>query len=84
MLCTKSIGLFFILIVISFINCAKSFDYNCAVSLGLIFISSKNPYLHRMYYFYMIVILSMLVDGFSIALLCKSLDVFHAIIIPVI
>jgi hypothetical protein len=83
MLSVKSIGLLFILIVISFINNAKRFDYNSAVALGLIFISSKNPYMHKMYYFYLLVILTIIVDGFSIGLLSKSINVLHAIIIPV-
>jgi len=84
MLSFKTTGLLLILVVISFINNAKRFDYNSPIALGLIFISSKNPYLYRMYCFYLLVVLTIFVDGISIALLSKNIDAFHAIVIPVL
>lgn len=75
-------GLLLLLILISFIDNAKKFDYNSVIALGIVYLSMVHPFLYRMYYFYMIIAFTVVVDGASIALLNGSVDAWYAVIIP--
>jgi hypothetical protein len=65
-------------------NTAKAYDYNVAVGGGLYFLSTLNPVLYKMPYFYILVGLTICADGIAISLLIGKLPVVHAIVVPAI
>jgi len=75
--------LLFLLISISLIaNTARAYDYNVVVGCGIYFLSTKNPFLHKMFYFYILVFLTICADALTIALLYGKINVFHSMIVP--
>lgn len=65
-------------------NTTRGYDYNVAVGCGIIFISTKNPSIYRMFYFYLLVGMIMIADGIAITLLIGKVSVFHSLIAPII
>lgn len=77
--------LLFILIALSLLNNAThSYDYNVVIGCGLYFLSSKHPFLHKMPYSYLLIILTICSDLLVITLLWDKVDLLHALIVPVI
>jgi hypothetical protein len=66
------------------VNATHGYGYNVAIGCGVYFLSTKHPFLHRMVYFYMLVVLTILADGIKVALLYNKVSVFHWLIAPVI
>ena len=75
--------LLFLLISISLLaNTTRSYDYNIVVGCGVYFLSTKNPFLHKMVYFYLLVGLTILADALVIVLLYEKVSMFHSLIVP--
>jgi hypothetical protein len=66
------------------VNATRGYGYNVAIGCGIYFLSTKNPYLTRFLYFYILVTLTIVADGISIALLHNKVSAFHWAIAPII
>ncbi len=65
-------------------NATRGYDYNVVIGCGIYFLSTKNPFLHKMFYFYLLVGLTICADGIVIALLVGKVNIFHSLIVPII
>ncbi len=84
-LLSQSYFILFVLIMVSLLaNTTRGYDYNVVIGCGIYFLSTKNPFLHKMFYFYLLVGLTICADGIVIALLFGKVSVFHSLIAPII
>ena len=80
---TQANFLLFVLILLAlFANATHGYDYNVVIGCGVYFLSSKNPFLHKMIYFYLLVGLTICADALVIVLLYGKVDMFHSMIVP--
>jgi len=80
----QTYALLFMLIVLSIMgNSTRGYDYNIVIACGIYFLSSVNAVMYKMFYFYLLVGLTILADGIAVALLLGKVPIFHSIIFPV-
>ena len=66
------------------VNATRGYGYNVAIGCGVYFLSTKHPFLYKMVYFYVLVVLTMVADGITVALLYNKVSVFHWLIAPAV
>ncbi len=84
LLIQSNLILFILILVSLLVNATHGYGYNVAVGCGIYFLSTKHPFLYRMFYFYLLVVLTILADGITVSLLYNKTSVFHWAIAPVI